>query len=180
MTTHAILPVEKILDIVRQVVSKYRRRNHPDYEDFVQDILLGVFERTVDYDPARGKAEKYVISVANQKARDRHREERRYREQATTNHRSRVPYRVKIREVGEADRCGRLQYDDPVLRLSQVRQRLDAEQSRFLELLRSGYDRSDIERKMKIDSTQSHEIALTLQKIFGSKSSSEKIFHASR
>ncbi len=172
MTTQEILPVSQILDIVRQVVSKYRRHNHADYEDFVQDVLLGVFERMSEYDPARGKAEKFVISVANQKARDRHREERRYREQATTNHRSRVPYRVKIREVGEADRCGRLQYDDPDLRLSQIRQRLDSEQSRFLELLQSGYDRNDIERKMKIDSTRSHEIAQTLQKIFSSKSSS--------
>lgn len=172
-----LLPTEQIISIVRQVVSKFRRHNHPDYDDFVQDVLLGLFERLPEYDPERGKKPAlFVFSIAHQKANDRHRESKRYRELATTNHRSRVPYRVKIREVGEADQQGRLGYDDPSLRLSRIRHQLDPEQERFLSLLRNGDDRVGIERKMQISTVRSQEIASELQNIFNSKSSSKNIF----
>lgn len=176
MTSNMIIPLEDLLDIVRKVVSKYRPHNHPDYGDFVQDVLLGIFERMPEYDPACSEAKKFVISVAYQKAMDRHIEDRRRRRIATTNHRSRVPYRVKLREVGEADRHGRLKYDDPDLRLCRIRESLDHEQLRFLELLRSGHEQVDIERKMNITSERCHEIARSLQNIFDSKTHSKKYF----
>lgn len=178
-----ILPTEQIVSIVRQIVSKYRRHNHPDYEDFVQDVLLGVFERLPEYDPTRGKETdpekkpaRFVAFLAHQKANDRNRESKRQRDEATMNHRSRVPYRIKIREVGEADQRGRLGYNDPSLRLSRIRQLLDPEQERFLSLLRSGADRIGIERKMNISAARSQEIASELQEIFATQSSPKNIF----
>ena len=167
--TQPLIPTEQILAIVRQVVSKYRRHSHADYEDFVQDVLLGIFERMPQYDPARGKAETFIISVAYQKANDRNQEEQRYRRQSMTNHRSRIPYRVKLREVGEEEKHGRLRYSDPSLRLSQIQHSFDSEQEQFLSLLRSGHSQSEIERQMKISTSCFQEIASSLIDLFASK-----------
>ena len=176
MIPEPLIPTEQILAIVRQVVSKYRRHNHADYEDFVQDVLLGVFERMTEYDPARGKAETFIISVAYQKANDRTQEERRYRRQTTTNHRSRIPYRVRLREVGEADKHGRLRYDDPSVRLSRIRHSLDPEQEQIFSLLRLGNSSSDIERQMNISTARFQEIVSSLIEIFSSKKITWKFF----
>ena len=166
------LPVSetRLFEIARQCGLKYFRDDHPEYEEFVQEILLGVLERQHEYDPTRDKADLFVISVARQKARNRMEERRAERESMYRNHRSRIPYPMKHREAGEADEHGRLRFTDHDLCMKRLESILPSEPLELLRLLKEEWSESKIRAKTGWNREEfqrhSEELKMHAKKIF--------------
>ena len=114
--TKTLIPTEQLLEIARQIAKKHRSETHPDFEDFEQDILLGVLERQHEYDPACGTVKTFVLTVANQKACNRSVEQRRREKLIATNRNGCIPFRNAPENANELDAKGDLScIDESVL-----------------------------------------------------------------
>ena len=141
------IPLERLLYIAKCAAKKYRRPNHQDFDDLVQEIVLGVLQRQSDYDPNKGGLEKFVIGVAYQKAADRSKQFDLQLVQSTTNHRTRIPYRYKPRDLDELDEHGRLRYQDEKLRIQRFASLFEGHLKEIFLLLLKGCDMKSICRR---------------------------------
>lgn len=145
--TEPLVSEDRLLEIAEQSARKFYRDDDPEFEDLVQEIVLGVLERQHEFDPSLGKAEQFVVSVARQKARNRITERRNERETVFKNHRARVPYPMRHREVGEADERGRLPFIDQALCMKRLEAILNPELLDLLGMLRKEWPESAIRKK---------------------------------
>lgn len=138
---------ERLVEIARQCARKFYRADHPEHEELVQEIVLGVLERQHEFDPALGTADQFVVSVARQKARNRIDKRRHERDTMYRNHRTRIPYPMRHRETGEADERGRLPFIDQALCMKRLESILSPELLDLLGMLRKNWSEWAIRRK---------------------------------
>ncbi len=151
MSQTTLIPLERMLQIARQAVKKHCRESHGDFEDFVQDVLLGMFERQNEFDPALGKPETFVISVAKQKAGNRVRQRRRYEKTLGTNRNGCIPFISPTGDVAELEgdpAC----VDESVL-FARFFSTLDETDAAVLKLRLAGYSTGEIVGKLRISMT---------------------------
>ena len=156
-TNELLLPVERLLEIARQSVKKHCDESHDDFEDFVQDVLLGILQRQDEYDPSLSKVETFVISVAKQKACNRVTELRRRENAIGTNRNGCIPFRCSPEDVNELDANGNLACIDESVLFAQFFSFLDATHSAVLKLRMEGYTAKETRHLLGISVEEFHE-----------------------
>ena len=152
-----LLPVERLLEIAQQCVKKHRNESHDDFEDFVQDVLLGILQRQDEYDPAFGKVESFVISIAKEKAYNCVTEQRRRENAISTNRNGCTPFRCSPEDVNELDARGDLACIDESMLYAQIFLFLDATDSAVLKLRMEGYSAEETRHILGISVDEFHE-----------------------
>ncbi|GHT35010.1 hypothetical protein FACS189427_03430 [Planctomycetales bacterium] len=151
--SHLLLP-ERLIEIAQNCVRKHRSESSPNFEDFRQDVLLGILERQPFYNPALGTAECFVISVARQTAKHCIEEHRQHLRQMTTNYRTQLPNLVNEIDADTADEFGLLVKEDDSLMFIQLTVFLTDEEATLLILRLSRWSRKCICRQLCI--TKAH------------------------
>jgi hypothetical protein len=123
-----MIPLSRILTIAQSCARYYRDEFDPEFEDYLQDILLGIFQRI----QGRSGSDFFVMFIARQKAWDGEKARRQYWEFMHQNHRGRL---LRHRPVQSVDDLA--DWDIP-LRLAQFASCLDAEATAAWEQLLRG------------------------------------------
>jgi RNA polymerase sigma factor (sigma-70 family) len=137
-----------LLEIAGQCARKYFRDEHPEFEEIVQEVVLGVLERQHEFDPRLGPADRFAVSVARQKARNRMEERQHERDTVCRNHRARIPYKMKHRDAEEADQRGRLPSVDLSLAMKKLESILSPELLELLRMLKNQCSEPEIREKL--------------------------------
>jgi RNA polymerase sigma factor (sigma-70 family) len=150
MTQELLVPLNRLLEIARQAVKKHCDESHCDFEDFVQDVLLGILQRQGEYIPTLGTAETFIRTVANQKACNRIREQRRREKIIGTNRTGCIPFRNSPEDANELDTNGNLPCIDESIQFARFFSMLDVTDSAVLKLQLAGYSAGEITNKLGI------------------------------
>ena len=152
-----LLPVERLLEIAQQSVKKHCNESHDDFEDFVQDVLLGILQRQDEYDPAFGKVESFVISIAKQKACNCVARQRRRENAISTNRNGCISFRCSLEDINELDTRGDLACIDESLLFVQFFLLLNATESALLKLRMEGCSVNETRHRLGISVDEFHE-----------------------
>lgn len=161
-----LLPLERLLEIARRSVRKHCNPSHPDFEDFVQDVLLGIFQRQGEYDPARGTVETFVFSIAKQKAYNRVAEQRRREKTIGTNRGGCIPFHSSPEDVNELDAKGDLACIDESVLFARFFSLLDSTHSSILKNLMAGYSERETRQLLGISVDEFREVKKSLSENF--------------
>ena len=151
MPQTTLIPLERMQEIAHHAVKKHCNESHPDFEDFVQDVLLGILERQNEYDPSFGKSEiSFITTVANQKACNRVLEQRRLNNAITVNRIGCISFQSPTEDAVELDAKGDLACIDESVLFARFFSMLDETDSAVLKLRLAGYSAGEIVGRLGI------------------------------